>query len=64
MVKLDEYLRACSRYSSHTFVYPITSVTMEPGVIYEDEEFTVNCGRLGASDYGRTEWRKDRAGAF
>ena len=44
--KLDEYLRACSRYSHTHLSYPINVHAVEPGVIYEDEEYIVSCGRL------------------
>lgn len=64
--KLDEYLRACSRYSHTHFSYPISIHTVEPGVIYEDEEFTVSCDRLEhrITDFGYRVVEKDRAGRF
>jgi ribonuclease Z len=64
--KLDEYLRACSRYSQTHFSYPLHFHTVAPGVIYEDEEFTVSCGRLEhrITDFGYRVAEKDRAGRF
>ncbi len=64
--KLDEYLRACSRYSHTHFSYPIQVHTVQPGVIYEDEEFTVSCGQLEhrITDFGYQVAEKDRPGRF
>lgn len=64
--KLDEYLRACGRYSQTHFSYPLQVHTVEPGIIYEDEEFTVSCGRLEhrITDFGYRVAEKDRAGRF
>jgi ribonuclease Z len=64
--KLDEYLRACSRYSSTHLSYPIQVHTVEPGVLYEDEEFTVSCGRLEhrITAFGYRVTEKDRPGRF
>ena len=64
--KLDEYLRACSRYSQTHLSYPIQVHTVQPGVIYEDEEFTVSCGLLEhrITDFGYRVAEKDRSGRF
>lgn len=64
--KLDEYLRACSRYSSTHLSYPIQVHTVQPGLIYEDEEFTVSCTQLEhrITDYGYRVTEKDRPGRF
>ncbi len=64
--KLDEYLRACSRYSQTHLSYPIQVHTVEPGVIYEDEEFIVSCGRLEhrVTAFGYRLEEKDRPGRF
>ncbi|MTJ52896.1 ribonuclease Z [Anabaena sp. UHCC 0253] len=63
---LNEYLQAASRYSHTHFSYPIKVHTVQPGVIYEDDEFTVSCGplhhRITAFGYRLAE--KDRAGRF
>lgn len=64
--KLDEYLRACSRYSHTHLSYPINVHTVEPGVIYEDEEYIISCGRLEhrITDFGYRVAEKDRTGRF
>lgn len=63
---LSEYLRACQRYSYTHFSYPVQVHKVQPGVVYEDEEFTVSCGplkhRVPAVGYRVTE--KDRPGRF
>ncbi len=63
---LDDYLRACSRYSQTHFSYPVKVHTVKPGVMFEDEEFSVSCAplkhRVPAFGYRITE--KDRSGHF
>jgi len=63
---LDEYLRACSRYSQTHFSYPVKVHTVKPGVVFEDEEFSVSCAplkhRVPAFGYRITE--RDRPGHF
>ncbi len=63
---LDDYLRACSRYSQTHFSYPVKVHTVKPGVVFEDEEFSVSCAplkhRVPAFGYRITE--KDRPGHF
>jgi ribonuclease Z len=63
---LDEYLKACRRYSQTHFSYPVKVHTVRPGIVYEDSEFTVSCGllkhRVPAFGYRITE--KDRPGHF
>ncbi len=63
---LDDYLRACSRYSQTHFSYPVKVHTVKPGVVFEDEEFSVRCAllkhRVPAFGYRITE--KDRPGHF
>jgi ribonuclease Z len=63
---LNEYLQAASRYSHTHFSYPIKVHTVQPGVIYEDEEFTVTCGILHhrISAFGYRVAEKDRTGRF
>jgi ribonuclease Z len=64
--KLDEYLRACQRYSQTHFSYPIKVHTVSSGIIVKDDEFTVSCAplthRVPAFGYRVTE--KDRPGRF
>ncbi len=63
---LDEYLKACKRYSQTHFSYPVKVHTVKPGVLFEDEEFSVSCAplkhRVPAFGYRITE--KDRPGHF
>ncbi len=64
--KLNDYLRACSRYSQFHFSYPVKVHTVDPGILFEDEQFTVSCNslthRVPAFGYRVTE--KDRPGRF
>lgn len=64
--KLEEYLKACGRYSQTHFSYPVKVHTVQPGVIFEDEEFTVSCAplthRVPAFGYRIAE--KDKPGRF
>ena len=63
---LDEYLKACRRYSQTHFSYPVKVHTVKPGLVFEDEEFSVSCAplkhRVPAFGYRITE--KDRPGHF
>jgi ribonuclease Z len=64
--KLNEYLRACERYSQTHLSYPLKVHTVEPGIVYEDEEYVVSCAplkhRVPAFGYRISE--KDRPGRF
>ncbi|UBF25289.1 ribonuclease Z [Kovacikia minuta CCNUW1] len=63
---LEDYLKACRRYSQTHFSYPVKVHLVRPGVIYEDSEFAVSCAplkhRVPAFGYRVTE--KDRPGHF
>lgn len=63
---LADYLKACQRYSQTRFSFPITVHPVEPGVIFEDEEYLVTCAplehRVPAFGYRFVE--KDRPGRF
>ncbi|MBD2042624.1 ribonuclease Z [Microcoleus sp. FACHB-672] len=63
---LEDYLRACQRYSHTHFSYPIKVHKSQPGLLYEDEEYTVSCGRLEhrVTAYGYRVTEKDRPGHF
>jgi ribonuclease Z len=63
---LNDYLQAASRYSHTHFSYPVKVHTVKPGVIYEDEEFTVSCGLLHhrITAFGYRVMEKDRVGRF
>ncbi|MBO1348041.1 MAG: ribonuclease Z [Hormoscilla sp. GUM202] len=64
--KLNEYLQGCLRCSQTHLSYPLKVHEVEPGVIFENEEFTVTCGplhhRVPAFGYRIAE--KDRPGRF
>ncbi len=63
---LNEYIQAASRYSHTHFSYPIKVHAIRPGVIYEDEEFTISCGLLNhrITAFGYRVAEKDRSGRF
>ncbi len=63
---LKEYLRACERYSETRLAYPVRVHTVEPGLIYEDDEYQVICGRLKhrVPSFGYRIVEKDRPGHF
>ncbi|MBL1175786.1 MAG: ribonuclease Z [Pantanalinema sp. GBBB05] len=64
--ELEDYLKACRRYSQTHFSYPVKTHPVSPGVIYEDDEYVISCGllkhRIPAFGYRVTE--KDRSGHF
>jgi ribonuclease Z len=63
---LNEYLQLASRYSHTHFSFPIKVHPARPGVIYEDEEFTVSCSQLHhrITTFGYRISEKDRTGRF
>ncbi len=63
---LDEYLRASGRYSQTHFSYPVKVHTVQPGLVYEDEEFFVTCAPLKhrVTSYGYRVTERDRPGRF
>jgi ribonuclease Z len=63
---LNEYLQAASRYSHTHFSYPLKVHVVRPGIIYEDDEFTVSCGPLQhrITAFGYRVVEKDRSGRF
>lgn len=63
---LDKYLRACSKYSYTNFAYRVQVHTVQPGLVYEDEEFTVSCSQLKhrVPAFGYRISEKDRPGQF
>lgn len=64
--KLNDYLQACRRYSQTHFSYPVKVHTVRPGMIFEDENYTVHCAplthRVPAFGYRVSE--KDKPGRF
>jgi ribonuclease Z len=63
---LEQYVADVSRRTQLYTSYPLEVHTVEPGTVFEDEEFTVTCAplrhRLPAFGFRVTE--KDRAGHF
>jgi ribonuclease Z len=63
---LDEYIRACSKYSYTYFSNRVKVHAIAAGQVYEDEEFVVSCRllkhRVPAHGYRISE--KDRPGRF
>ena len=64
--ELKDYLNACIRYSHTHLANRIQVHPVQPGVVFENEEFTVTCNslkhRIPAYGYAVTE--KDRPGRF
>jgi ribonuclease Z len=63
---LEDYLKACSKYSYLNFGSRLRVYTVQPGLVYEDEEFTVSCTLLKhrVPAYGYRIAEKDRPGRF
>jgi ribonuclease Z len=63
---LAEYLKACQRYSQTRFSFPIKVEIVEPGLLFEDQDYVVFCAplehRVPAFGYRIAE--KDRPGRF
>lgn len=64
--KLQEYLQACRRYSQTRFSYPLQVHTIEPGLVFQDDEFTVTCAQLEhrVPAFGYRICETDRPGRF
>lgn len=64
--KLEDYLRASGRYSQTHFSYPIKVHTVQPGVIFEDDEFVVSTAPLThrVPAFGYRVKEKDQPGRF
>jgi ribonuclease Z len=63
---LNDYLQACQRYSSTHLSYPLKVHTVRPGVVYENDEYSVICGPLKhrVTAFGYRVVEKDRPGRF
>lgn len=63
---LEDYLKACRRYSQTHFSYPVKVHTVSPGVVFEDDEFVVSCQLLKhrVPAFGYRVAEKDRPGQF
>ncbi|MEM9505994.1 MAG: ribonuclease Z, partial [Cyanobacteria bacterium P01_E01_bin.43] len=64
--KLNDYLQACRRYSQTRFSFPLKVHPVNPGRVYEDDEFQVSCAPLEhrVTAYGYRVEEKDRPGRF
>jgi ribonuclease Z len=63
---LNDYLQACQRYSYTHLSYPLKVHTVRPGVVYENDEYSVICGPLKhrVTAFGYRVVEKDRPGRF
>ncbi len=63
---LEDYLKACRRYSQTHFSYPIKVHTVRPGIVYEDDEYVVSCQLLKhrVPAFGYRVAENDRPGHF
>lgn len=63
---LADYIKACRRYSHTHFAYPLRVHSVQPGVVFEDAEFTVTCQQLKhrIPAYGYRIIEHDRPGQF
>lgn len=63
---LNDYLQACRRYSHTHFTLAIQVHAVEPGVVFEDEDYRVLCDRLEhrIPAYGYRVEERDRPGHF
>lgn len=63
---LNDYIKACQRYSFTHFSYPLRVHTVEPGIVYEDDEYIVKCCLLKhrITAFGYRVEEKDRPGRF
>ena len=64
--KLNDYLQASRRDSQTHFNYPLKVHTVEPGKVFEDDDFIVSCQRLEhrVPAYGYRVQEKDKKGHF
>jgi ribonuclease Z len=64
--ELGDYIKACRRLSHTHFAYPLRIHTVQPGIVFEDDQFTVSCEllkhRIPAHGYRVVE--RDRVGQF
>ncbi len=64
--QLDDYLKACGRYSQTHFSYPIKVHTVKPGLVVRDDDFSVYCAPLKhrVPAFGYRVVEKDKPGQF
>lgn len=64
--ELEDYLKACRRYSQTHFSYPVKVHPVQPGIVFENDEYIVSCQllkhRVPAFGYRIAE--KNRPGHF
>lgn len=63
---LKQYLKACMKYSHTNFYYGLQVHTVEPGLVYEDRDFSVTASLLKhrVTAFGYRISEKDRPGKF
>jgi ribonuclease Z len=63
---LDEYIQSCCKYSHTHFASRVQVHAVKPGIVYEDEEFSVSCRPLKhrVTAFGYRISEKDRPGRF
>lgn len=63
---LEPYLDNCRKYSQTQFSYPITFHEVSPGVVFEDQTFTVSCEKLHhkVTAFGYRVTEKSKTGKF
>lgn len=63
---LDDYLQACRRYSQTHFSYPIQVHTVQPGMVFSDQDYSVVCAPLKhrVPAFGYRIQECDRPGRF
>lgn len=64
--RLEDYLRAAGKFSQTHFGYPVKVHSVQPGVVFEDDEFTVSCAALEhrVPAFGYRVAEKDKPGRF
>jgi len=63
---LKDYLKACEKYSYTRIFHRVKVHPIAPGMVYEDDEFSVSCDRLthAVPAHGYRIAEKDRPGRF
>ncbi|MGB3692410.1 MAG: ribonuclease Z [Spirulinaceae cyanobacterium] len=63
---LKEYILGCSKYSYTDFSRRVKVHQVQPGIVFEDQEFTISCLKLKhrVPAYGYRLTEKDRPGRF
>jgi ribonuclease Z len=63
---LKDFLQACGIHSETHFSYPVKVHAVEPGLVFEDEEYIVTCAPLKhrVTAFGYRVQEKDRPGRF